>query len=180
MIKIKINYRAITIAIACLLAVGCVGILPKSASAIEQMLSLDPVITSHSTGDNVTLSVFYDVSDKNDMLTGVSIAVHYDSLFLEFNGYDSFLEKGDIKTLPVISEDLKNGDKDPSTDKKVNIQWVSVEGDWPGVSLPALLTELKFSVKENTPKGATQVNLVVVANAAGYKSAMHVANINIE
>jgi len=156
------------------------GTYPNPADAAEQILTLKPSTSSSAPGMEFNLTVYYDVDDKNVSLTGTNIGIHFDSSKIQFVGYRSFFDVGDIKMAPLLAPDTGNLDKNDTTDMRVVMSWVDIDGNWPGVALPVPLSDLVFAVKNGVSPGSTDINAVVYHAPGGYKGIGKGSTINIE
>ena len=142
-----------------------------TAQATEevQIITLSPEAIAAAVppndGHTFTVSVMYDVSNDDNTLSGIDLSVHFDSSKLTFDSYSYFREEGDMKSPPTELVDEDNEDNDPGTDKRINMNWTSFTGSWPGadVSLasPIKLADLVFSVNQDAQTGATPLNISI-------------------
>ena len=121
-------------------------------------------------GSTFTLSVNYDVTDGDNTLSGLDISIHFDSSKISYNDndYSDFLDVGDIKSPPSILDDTLDEDSDPNTDKRINMSWSSIAGEWPNVDLPTVLTKLNFTLNEGFSEGQTAINVSVFDSAPSH------------
>jgi hypothetical protein len=142
----------------------------SGAVAAEQSVTLSPALVEKEAGGSVTLSAFYEVSDGNNMLSGLGLRFHFDSAKLHFAGYGDMFSTGLISTGDEPREDVLDLDENPETDKYVSVGWVSFTNppNWPGAALPLELAQLHFLVREEAPDGVTPVNVSFSRNAGGY------------
>lgn len=172
LIKIKVILIAITITVV------FTGMGLESASAGKQIITLSASSSNPEPGTEFSVMVSYDVNDGNFMLSGLDISIHFDSGVLSFEGYSNFLAAGDQKKSPTLLPDAKNEDNDSTTDKRINMSWVSFSRQWPNQTLPLVLAELYFSVKEDT-EGTTAINSSVYDHDARYQSSAESIILNI-
>jgi len=151
------------------------------ADGAEQSVALSPTVADQPPGSGFTLSAFYEVSDGDNMLTGLGVRFHFDSRNLQFMGYSNILQTGLISTGDQPGNDVLNLDDDPETDKYVSIGWVSFTNppNWPGATLPLELAKLDFVVDEEALDGPTPVNVSFSRKAAGYTTSSTDATINV-
>ena len=138
------------------------------ALAADQEIMLSPSNASQTVDTNFTLSIVYDVSDDNSSLSGLDISIHFDSSKIDFNDYGNFMDVGDMTSPPNVLPDSSDEDNDPSTDKRINMSWVSFSRKWPDVALPVALAELNFAVKADADLGDTAVKISVFDHDAKY------------
>jgi Leucine-rich repeat (LRR) protein len=128
-------------------------------------------------GENLQLTVSYDVSDGEDDLTGLGLRMHYDSSVLTFVTFDSVLESNNISALGPI-QDTQDIDNDSSTDQYISASWASLYIDWPG-GLPADLFNAIFKVSNNETLSQTDINFSAISTTAGYGFSGEPYNLNI-
>ena len=128
-------------------------------------------------GENLQLTVSYDVSDGEDDLTGLGLRMHYDSSVLTFVTFDSVLESNNISALGPI-QDTQDIDNDSSTDQYISASWASLYIDWPG-GLPADLFNAIFEVSNNETLSQTDINFSAISTTAGYGFSGEPYNLNI-
>jgi Leucine-rich repeat (LRR) protein len=128
-------------------------------------------------GENLQLTVTYDVSDGEDDLTGLGLRMHYDSSVLSFVTFDSVLELNNISALGPI-QDTQDIDNDSSTDQYISASWASLYIDWPG-GLPADLFNAIFEVSNNETLSQTDINFSAISTTAGYGFSGEPYNLNI-
>lgn len=156
------------------------GSYPSPAVAADQIITLEPSATSLAAGTEFNIAVYYDVDDGNLFLTGTNIGIHFDATKIRFTGYSNFLDRGDMKMFPVLVPDTGNMDKNDTTDMRVVMSWVDINGNWPGTGLPALLSDLGFAVANGVAPGPVDINVVVYNAPGGYKGIGKGVTINIE
>jgi alpha-tubulin suppressor-like RCC1 family protein len=128
-----------------------------------QIITTNPLIAKARPGEAFLVDVNYTTSDKNSETTGLGLAIHFNSAFMEFAGFSNVLTEsldGNFQNL-TIAEILKDesdenvpNDGFEDTDKVIIIGWMDDQGgnNWPGtdVELPVCLCTLKFNVKSET------------------------------
>ena len=110
-------------------------------------------------------SVNYSVDNQDNTLTGIGLRLHYDSTNLSYQGSSNLLQTslfGDV----TDNEDNQDFDKDPSTNRYLQFQYVDFDGNWPNQSLPVKLGDFAFNTSANLQK--TKVNVTAVDVASGY------------
>jgi len=132
--------------------------------AKEQIINLKSNIQNGEQGEVLIVSARYDVSDKDNTLSGIALRIHYNSSSIEFLGVEKCLEKGVISQKPILLTDTKNVDNDSTTDKMLQASWASLDGNWPDVVLDTLLFNMKFKIIK---KGGI-IKTTVFEKAAGY------------
>jgi len=130
------------------------------AYGINQEISLVPDISAPS--GSVYVNVQYNCTDNS--VTGLGIRIHFNSVRLTYNGYDSFLSSGSLSE-PQVQDDTENNDADSGTDKLILLGYQDMNGNWPGQSLPVSLARLKFTAGGS---GGAALKITRVTNAAGF------------
>ena len=159
--------------------------LTSFAEIPYQKIYIIPEQSYNTTGSNLQLKIFYDVSDKDNTLTGIGFYLHYDSKklnLLNASHYEGTLSEPEIDN-PYNDEE--NLDNDLQTDKLIAFSWMSLSlyDDWPGnnVILPLELANLNFIILEDCASGETNIRLTKITHSSG--SHQFVANnslVNIE
>ena len=142
----------------------------STGQAQNQIITPEPSSISVGPGEEFSFSVKYDVSDKNNMLTGIGLRLHYDSSILEFVEMNNVFEKSKLQ-IGSPQDDTENQDGDDNTDKVIVAAWadISPPSDWPGEDLPLILFEIKFKVKDEiVPPVDTSINFTASSTASGY------------
>ena len=80
--------------------------------------------------------------------------------------YSSLLRQIAVATSPPNS-DTTNLDSDTQTDSFLLAAWGSLFGNWPNVTLPAVLMELTFDIT-NGSTGTSPINIMATSSAAGF------------
>lgn len=164
--KKRLNKREILFGFALMLLLQ-IGI--PSAIAQEQVISVIPSGLYQLDSTEFTLTVKYNASDSHKYLTGLGLNIHFDSRKFDYKGYMDFLDKGDMKSVPILLKDTVDEDNNQDTDMKINISWVSISSQWPSVDLPVTLAKLNFKVKQDAEKGDYPINITVFEHDADYK-----------
>ncbi|KPA11306.1 conserved hypothetical protein, secreted [Candidatus Magnetomorum sp. HK-1] len=155
-----------------------------TAYAKEQMITLlSSSEVALSEGDLVTITVQYNTSDANQMLSSLGVRIHYDSSKLEYLRFDQMFIKDTLVESPFPQdESIEQSDDDPTTDKIFLLSYASMNGEWPGtyyidesvsppvvetISLPLSLIRLVFKAKGNT---TMNVSRVTGDNAYGFQA----------
>ena len=137
----------------------------------RQIVTIEPSVKNVLPGSDFIVDVKYDVSDNDNTLSGLDISIHFDSSKISYNGFENFLDQGDLKFQPTLYDDTTNDeDNDPTTDKRINMSWASFSGNWPNTTLAELLTKLKFSwIDMNAQDGdCTPINVSVFDHASSH------------
>ena len=137
----------------------------STSYAKEQIIILKSSIQNTEQGEVLTVSAKYDVSDKDNTLSGIALRIHYNSQSIEYLGVENRLESGVIGQKPTLLPDNNNVDNDSTTDKMLQASWASLDGNWPDVTLDTLLFNMKFKIIK---KGGT-IKTTVFEKAAGYE-----------
>ena len=130
-----------------------------------QILYIDPAQVNLVKGSIHQIKIFYDVTDKDNTLTGIGFILCYDSTKLQLLNLTYFKEgvvqETDFENPPY---DLSNEDDDIETDKKIGYAWLTgiMGSNWPGesVDLPLELVNINFEILKNCKSGATNLNLI--------------------
>jgi hypothetical protein len=137
----------------------------SSNTSSKQIVNLTTASSSISAGNPTTISVNYSVDNQDNTLTGIGLRLHYDSTNLSYQGSSNLLQTslfGDV----TDNEDNQDFDKDPSTNRYLQFQYVDFDGNWPNQSLPVKLGDFAFNTSANLQK--TKVNVTAVDVASGY------------
>jgi len=130
----------------------------------DQIITPEPSSISVAPGSEFTFSVKYDVSDGNNMLTGIGIRVHYDSSILEFVEVSNVFDENHLAGAIYCEDDTEDWDDDDNTDKFVLACWFDLGGNWPGEELPLTLFDITFKLKEPVN---TSINFTASDTASG-------------
>ncbi|MFB2818399.1 Calx-beta domain-containing protein, partial [Umezakia ovalisporum] len=106
---------------------------PPVVSGRQQITSSDN-LTAAPRG-NVSIPLFYNTSNGDNTLTGISLRLHYNSNELNFQTVENLFNNN----LFVAVEDLadsSNLDKDPQSDRYVQFGYTDFGGNWPNQPLP--------------------------------------------
>ncbi|QVL49250.1 MAG: hypothetical protein KFB96_01595 [Thiocapsa sp.] len=153
--------RLVGPALACLLLTG-VG-----AHAQTQQITPDPPSQEAASGAALGIGVDYTASDRNPLLTGLGLRLHWNSARLTLQGQSDVLDTAKIGADTDCQDDTQTDyDADPQTDCFVQIAWASLPGQWPG-SLPKRLLTAEFT-SALTEGQSTAVNFSASATAVGY------------
>ena len=138
--------------------------------AQSQIITPTPSATVLTPGAEFTLNINYDTSNGNTELSGLGLAVHYNSSVLEWIGFNDLYPEGLIGQSSVPQDDIKDTDNNAATDKVVLIGWADVEGCWPGKALPLDLAALTFRVVPDIKAPLdTVINITPSSVATGYR-----------
>jgi hypothetical protein len=144
--------------------------LAQAQGPFQAVAPNPPTIATASSGTDVQFALDYTTSNGNTSLPGLGLRMHWNSALLTFQGKTSTLNMftTDLAEDTTCQPDTDDVDADPATDCFVNTAWVNVDGNWPNVTLPALLYEANF--QSNLGPGlSTEVNFTTSGNAAGYE-----------
>lgn len=132
--------------------------LLHTALATEQKVTPSETTVQSSSGETVEFSLNYEA--QNAKLAGLGLSLYFNHAELEFLGFPYCLKNGKVGSDKTANEDKKDKDKNPKTDRFVNVAWLSVDSEWPGdeVAQPLALCSVKFKVNKNF-KGEAQVSL---------------------
>jgi len=122
-------------------------------------------------GENLVVSVEYDVSDGNKMLSGIGIRIHYNSKNFDLLSFDYILEYGKISEEPnIIDEEDSFDDGDFETDKCIVMGWASISSLWPMYDIPLEILRMTFQVKDTwvNTNPHTFFNLSQTSLSVGY------------
>jgi len=126
-------------------------LLPTYASATSQTISTDESGYTANVGESFEVLLNYTTDDAN--LTGLGVALVFDSNKLAFEGFSSSLTKDLLAADTESKVDSNDIDKESKTDRIVTIAWASLDGNWPGqTSTP--LTVARFKVLETAVSNA--------------------------
>jgi len=141
----------------------------KESSNYNQYEVTEPYQTISASSDEISFyprkdinfDLLYTTSDNESALTGLELKVHYDSTVFTPSG-----ENNGVSALvstfsdPSIIDDTENVDKDPTTDKYLNIIWVdlTLNPNFPGTELPATIASLSFASSESGVDSLTGEN----------------------
>ncbi len=142
------------------------------STALAQENQIIEISSSNLTprrGNDFSISVNYDVSDNNNMLGGINLAIHFDSSKIEYTGYSGHFNYGSGGALPILNDDtVSNSDNDTNTDKRIFMSWWDLTTSWPNATLPVVLSTLNFTVKQDAAFEPTPINVAVFFNSPGY------------
>ncbi|KPA11305.1 secreted protein containing DUF1566 [Candidatus Magnetomorum sp. HK-1] len=146
----------------------------QHAMAEDQIIYLTTDQSSVSEGDFVTVSVYYDVTNKAKGLTAMGARIHYDSSKLMYKGTTNFFAHKSLQNdaIPVPqNETEEQTDNDTLTDKVLLFSYAVVSGGWPGsyifdysvsppeavmISFPLKLADFRFQIVRQTKINVTQ------------------------
>jgi len=135
----------------------------------NQIITPEPSSISVGPGSEFSFSVKYDVSDGNNMLTGIGIRLHYDSSILEYVETNNVFDEDHLAGAISCEDDTENWDDDDNTDKFVLACWFDLGGKWPNEDLPLILFKIKFKVKDEiVPPVDTSINFTASSTASEY------------
>ncbi|ETR71089.1 MAG: hypothetical protein OMM_08341, partial [Candidatus Magnetoglobus multicellularis str. Araruama] len=144
-----------------------------------QVISTNPLVPKARPGEAFLMDINYTTSDNNPETTGLGLAIHFNSHFMEFAGFSNVL----TETLAIHISDLtinvrdENNEGIPNdgfedTDKVITIGWEADadEKNFPGpdVELPVCLCTLQFNVKSEA-QGITFTDRSVIRFSATSK-----------
>lgn len=146
----------------------------QTANAEFQSISLQTDVSSISPGDQFTLTVQYDISNKANT-TGIGIAIHFDSEIINISDNDIlYVFPTGMSGKPLIrdeSEIESQKENDPNTDKVIVFFWSDIFGrNWPNDSLPLNLANLKFTALKKFDMTTINVSDTTLANGYDFKS----------
>jgi len=109
---------------------------------------------SSAPGETLVVTATYDAGTEAN--SGVDVSIFFNSTKVTYAGYntDTFLDAGAVTKPEVanVQDDTGNADNDSTTDKMIQMSWSST-ALWPGVSLPAVLADLNFTVNQSSQQG---------------------------
>jgi alpha-tubulin suppressor-like RCC1 family protein len=144
-----------------------------------QKIYLEPDDVNLSIGDTFSMSVMYDVSDKDNTLVGLATRIHYDSNILTFLNATNYAPNY-ISSLDQI-ENPENSDSDPNTDRMIVLGWADVSSaNWPNKNLPCQLVDLAFEVKTGITSNHASINTGFTSLSTGYEGRSENATIHID
>ncbi|WP_280801465.1 Calx-beta domain-containing protein, partial [Anabaenopsis tanganyikae] len=121
-----------------------------------------------SSGNTVSIPLFYSTSTGDNTLTGIGLRLHYNSSHLSYTGVNNLWDTdlfGDI----VTSLDNNDLDNNPNTDTYLEIPYSSIQGNWPNEPLPLKLGDFNFTAGANFE--GTQLQVTASSLAANYRLA---------
>ena len=144
-----------------------------------QQIGVDKNIYVVKGGDELTLSLSYNVDDNDSTLSGLGFRLHYNSSQLSFGALVDLLTNNLIQQDLIPQNDIEDYDNDPTTDKYISVAWASIDGDWPNVSLPVQLYSISFSAAGSFD-GASSVHLSSTSVAVGYTFSSPTINVVVD
>ncbi|ETR70551.1 MAG: hypothetical protein OMM_03159 [Candidatus Magnetoglobus multicellularis str. Araruama] len=163
-----------------LLGISCMISAGQSVLAQEshcQHLWLDPISMYAAPAQNITISLYYDVTSNDNTLLGMGFRLFFNSDLLMFQKASQFFN---TFKAPLVQEDHEDLDADPDTDLYVIIAWFEWNGRWPGERLPCFLGNIDFMVLPDAPTDVTTLNVNITATHPGYKGCLHSSKIYIK
>jgi len=142
-----------------------------------QHLWLNPISMYAEPGDEITISLFYDVTSNDNTLLGLGFRMFFNSSLLQFQSSNAFFN---MFKAPVIQEDDEDLDDDPNTDHYLMIAWFEWNGRWPGERLPCFMGSIDFLILNEAPIDITTLNVNITATHPGYNGCLHSATIYIK
>jgi hypothetical protein len=130
---------------------------PEIVEPTQQPLTAHAYVSSSEFSDDdskVTIKVSY-LSDT--LATGLGLNVHYDSSKLTLSGTPTVEDYGALVIGPNEIADSSNADNDNSTDRLVGINFVAMNGGWPGNTSSTEIATLTFDVIEGAT-GSSAIN----------------------
>jgi hypothetical protein len=147
--------------------------------AADQEITLSPASSDQAPGSESRLTVIYDVSDTDNTLSSIGVRIHFDSTRLEYNTFEDLFETNKLAD-PQLQDDLNNEDSDENTDKLIVVSYADpFNTSWPNEPLPLGLVTFVFTVKDDAPEGATNVNVTQISGHVGYGFAGSGSMVNI-
>ena len=148
-----------------------------------QIITTNPLVPKARLDESFLVDINYTTSDNNQGTTGLGLAIHFNSTFMDFAGWSNVLTDtlaGDYENLTITVKDEDDVDTPDDgfedTDKVITIAWVSdLQGrSWPGleVPLPLRLCTLQFAVKSEA-QGITYGDTSVLRFSATSKDARY-------
>jgi len=121
-----------------------------STSLYQRVFTLEQTVP-FSYGTPFILPLYYETSDGDQNLSGLTLNIHYNSSLIapDVNGVSSLHQEGITKVTPI--KDTNNLDGDLSTDSILQLLWVSFDSSFPGISLPALLANVSWMPAPPSP-----------------------------
>jgi hypothetical protein len=133
-----------------------------------QVATMAPRVLSAPPGNDIAVTLNYDVSDGDNTLGSFGVNVHFDSTKLDYTGYQDFFETSKMSD-PEVHDDFFDNDNNPSTDKSILLRYRDLQDqNWPGETLPLDLVTFLFSVRGDAPLGVTPVNVTKSEGETGY------------
>ncbi|MDJ0531927.1 MAG: Calx-beta domain-containing protein [Xenococcaceae cyanobacterium MO_207.B15] len=130
-----------------------------------QQIQLSANETNVVSGEQIPVTVTYDVENGDNTLTGVGFRIHFDSTKLQLGDINTDFSTGLFGTVAAIADD-SDQDSDESTNRQINWQYVDFVGNWPNVELPLVLGTLNFTTLDNFSD--TQLNVTFSETASGF------------
>ena len=130
-----------------------------------QQIQLSANETNVVSGEQIPVTVTYDVENGDNTLTGVGFRIHFDSTKLQLGDINTDFSTGLFGTVAAIADE-SDQDSDESTDQQINWQYVDFVGNWPNVELPLVLGTLNFTTLDNFSD--TQLNVTFSETASGF------------
>ncbi|MDH6100361.1 hypothetical protein NWP21_16245, partial [Anabaenopsis sp. FSS-46] len=121
-----------------------------------------------SSGNTVSIPLFYSTSTGDNTLTGIGLRLHYNSSHLSYTGVNNLWDTGLFGDI-VTSLDNNDLDNNPNTDTYLEIPYSSIQGDWPNQPLPLKLGDFNFTAGANFE--GTQLQVTASSLAANYRLA---------
>lgn len=114
---------------------------------LEQLPLYQRVYTKEQTvsltyGAPFVLPLYYETSDGDTNLSGLTLNIHYNSAFLHPDAVNN--QHSEVITKATYLKDTKNLDADLNTDSILQLLWMSFDSSFPGVSQPALLANISW------------------------------------
>ena len=145
-----------------------------SASVLAATQSIFPTQSNFEvvSGDTVSFTVKYSGSSPVNT-TGLGVKLYYDSSKLTLQGISNVFAKD--KIAQSDGDDTSDGDGNAATDKKVNVAWAGLSGNWPGAaSGDTSLFSVSFTVAAGF-NAATSIGFTGDASAGNTFSATPVS-----
>jgi hypothetical protein len=121
-----------------------------------QRVYTTPTSPKAEAGATFNIDVSYTTSDSNENLSGIGLLIHYDSTKLVWNEFTAVFDTSKIAEDAAPVDDTQDLDNDPSTDKYLQVAWMDVADNWPGI-VPLQLYTVSFTVDAGLQDGDTSV-----------------------
>ena len=107
----------------------------------------------------MSLPLIHSTSDNNDDLSVLTLNVHYNSSLLSPSGDANGFSAIENTFSNSLLDDGDNKDKDPLTDKIVQLSWVDLASEFTSGELPASLGTLRFKKGDQAIEPLTEEGL---------------------
>jgi hypothetical protein len=158
-----IRVRRFCVAISALLMV-LTAVGPTLAET--QAVSLVPTATT--IGKTAEFHLVYDVEGVSVLTTGLGLRVHFNSNAVESIAFKNIFDVDMVAFDHTPLADTEDFDKNPATDKFLNVAWMNLDGLWPaGQRLPLDLSTVAIELKAGGD--SLILNVSASSAAAGYE-----------